>query len=150
MLSLKALREVGFKRSACWVLDDKGKPEVSHSLPTDLGIYLFVVGRKILYVGKADRSLHRRVRRYVGTMRGSERPRKVHKGLDDNLRDGTRVDIYTFSPIDPRMHHWKGLPLDRLTGVAAGLIEKLNPIWNPFNSAGRAKRALLSLSVENA
>ena len=147
MLSLRALRKAGFKKCAAWSLDDSGKPQVLGSLPPEPGVYLFVVGSKIHYVGKADDSLQKRLRRYAGAMRRDERSRPVHKGIDKELASGRCVDIYAF-PQANRLHQQKGLPLDLVVGLEAGLIETLDPDWNPYNSKGRKKRASLSVPVK--
>ena len=146
-ISLLKLRAAGFERSAAWILDEGEKFDVTGSLSKHPGVYLFVVGRKVCYVGKADSSLHKRINRYRLTMRKGDRPRPVHKGIESELRSGGAVHIYTLPMAVREPRYRKGLPYDELTGLEAGLIETLNPKWNPFNLKGREKRMRLFVSV---
>jgi hypothetical protein len=141
MLSLAALRKAGFEQSGLWRRNEVGAPSVAGTIPKLPGVYLFVVDDKVHYVGKADKSLHTRVGAYSRTLRRSKRLRLVHKGIEKALNNGTEISIYTLVVTAQRLVERNGLPVDYLIGLEAGLIEALNPDWNPFNSAGRAKRA---------
>ena len=143
MLSLDELRSAGFNRSGTWTFENK-EFDVSGDFPQNPGVYLFVVGRKVRYVGKADGSLHKRINRYRLTMRKGDRPRSVHEGIEAALDSGKPVHIYTFPVASREPHYRRGLPYDLLTGLEAGLIETLDPKWNPFNSKGRERRRILS------
>jgi hypothetical protein len=75
-------------------------------------------------------------------MRGDKRLRPVHKGIRDALKKGDEVTVFTPDLKGPRLIQSEGMPLDRLVGIEAGLIETINPHWNPFNSAGRKRRTI--------
>jgi hypothetical protein len=40
-----------------------------------------------------------------------------------------------------------GMRIDYLTGLEGGLIEDLQPDWNTFNAAGRARRSRIDLAA---
>ena len=145
MLSLDELRAAGFERCGTWTLEGE-QIDVLGDLPRNPGVYLFVVRRKVRYVGKADGPLRKRISRYRRTMQKGDRPRSVHEGIEAALDSGKRVHIYTFRLATRKPHYRKGLPYDLLTGLEAGLIEILNPKWNQFNSKGRERRRMLSIS----
>jgi hypothetical protein len=145
MLSLKDLKNVGFKQCAVWRLRDDNSAflEVEDVISEKPGIYLFVVDGKVRYVGKADDTLHKRVHSYQRRMGGTKRPRPVHKGIRDALERGDKVTVFTLDIKEPRIIKSKeGIPLDRLVGIEAGLIETIDPDWNPYNSAGRRRRTI--------
>jgi len=144
VLSLKDLKNAGFKKCALWRLGEDNSTflEVESEIPNKPGIYLFVVAKIVRYVGKADNTLDGRVHHYVRAMRRDKRLRPVHKGILDALKKGDKVTVFTLDLKQPRIIRYKGMPLDRLVGIEAGLIEKINPDWNTFNSAGRKRRTI--------
>jgi hypothetical protein len=143
MLSLAELKKAGFKKSATFELLE-GNVTLSGSLPNDPGIYLFVIGGEVRYVGKTDRSLHSRLRAYEKRLRKDLPRRQVHEGILGSIERKEIVDVYTLTITGRRFFQRDSLPVDYLVGLEAGLIENLDhPHWNPFNSVGRAKRAKL-------
>jgi hypothetical protein len=142
MLSLKDLKNVGFKQCASWRLrDDKSSfLQVETEIPEKPGIYLFVVDDKVRYVGKADKTLNHRVHSYESRRRGGKRARPVHVGVRDALKRGDKVTVFTLEVKEPRIIVSEGMPLDRLVGIEAGLIETIDPDWNRYNSKGRKRR----------
>ena len=141
MLSLKDLKHVGFKQCAFWRLRDNST-FLEGELPKNPGIYLFVVDDIVRYVGKADETLYRRVRSYERRMRGDKRLRPVHEGIRDALKRGDEVTVFTLDIEEPGIIEYEGMPLDTLVGLEAGLIEKIDLVWNRYNSAGRQRRTI--------
>jgi hypothetical protein len=143
MMTIADLVAAGFKKEpVTWSTDAAGKLHLIGEIPKAAGVYLFVVGVSVRYVGKTDSALHSRMRSYVRGVQRSLRQRAVHKGIKAEICKGETVDLYTFTftGAGQRFGNWNGLPIDRLVGLESGLIEKLNPCWNPFNAAGRSKR----------
>jgi hypothetical protein len=145
-LKLADLIEFGFALSATWTTDAGGRLHLSGDIPRKPGVYLFVVGDVVHYVGVASKTLHQRMGSYVRGLRRATRKRPVHDGIEKFMREGEAVDLFTYS-VEPRWGEWNGLPIDPLLGLESGLIEALNPCWNPFNLTGRTKRALLALQA---
>jgi hypothetical protein len=141
-VSLAELKQAGFKRSGAFICVG-GKVALSDkNLPDNSGIYLLVVRGKVRYVGKADRSLRNRLKVHArGLLNGSAKC-KVHSGIRETIKSGKSIVIYSMA-ITKRRRFFKrkGLQVDYLVGLEAGIIEHLDePHWNPFNSAARARR----------
>ncbi len=147
-LSLRALRAAGFQKIGPWVPGDDGVPALS-PLDAKPGIYLFVVNGKVQYVGKAD-NLHIRLGSYPRAIRAARRTRTVHNEIERLLDEGIRIDVYTLALRETKRFtkERNGLPLDRLVGLEAGLIEALEPPWNLFNSAARKRRVEISIDLQ--
>jgi hypothetical protein len=141
MLSLADLVSAGFEPCAEWVFNRAGNPHLKGEIPKRPGVYLFVVGDAVRYVGKADKTVHHRMGHYVRGIRRLKKRRDVHDGIEEELAKDQGVIVYAFCEFEPRFAAWKGMPIDRLTGLEGGLIENLKPKWNTFNAAGRARRA---------
>ncbi len=122
-----------------------GNVTLSGVIPDQPGVYLLLIGRGVKYVGKSERSLRRRLRGYENGLRKRLVKRPVHEGILKTLDDGKNVDIYTLTfTIKQQLFYRKGLPVNYLVGVEAGLIDNLDDgHWNPFASAVRAKRRKL-------
>jgi excinuclease UvrABC nuclease subunit len=71
MLSLKDLKNIGFKQCAFWRLRDN-LPFLEGEIPKKPSIYLFVVANMVRYVGKADDTLNQRLHSYERRMRGNK------------------------------------------------------------------------------
>lgn len=117
-------------------------------MPTEPGVYLFVDQELVRYVGVTSGTLQLRMRPYERRLRQAISGRPVYKGIEDVLRAGREVEVYTLSNINPRIGLWGRLPLDYLVGIESGLIEQLNPAWNSSNVIGRAKRASAATQSE--
>jgi hypothetical protein len=144
MISFSELKRAGFKKAGVWALDEKDEPYLKGSQSSvETGVYLFVTGGKVKYVGRADR-LHTRLGSYSRAIRAAKKTRAVHDGIQEALRDGIAVDIYILDLTERFIKDRRGLPLDRLAGLESGLIEDQDPLWNPFNSAARKRRAAAS------
>jgi hypothetical protein len=141
MMTIAELEAAGFKRVPIDWKREAGGSGLDRASLSECGLYLFVVGDTVRYVGKADKSLQRRLRDYTKP-RAEANQRKVHVGINDTLAAGGCVCLYVLPfPRGTRRIEWGGLPIDRLSGTEGGLIEDLNPPWNPWNAAGRARRS---------
>src|ERR1700734_2502912 len=138
---LPQLKEAGFTKSGAFSRLD-GKVILSGGLPDQPCIYLLVVGGKVRYVGKADRSLCHRLRTHERGLRNKSAKRQVHDGILESIENNKIIYVYTLTVTSGRFFKRNGLIVDYLVGLEAGLIENLaRPHWNPANSAGRARRA---------
>jgi hypothetical protein len=144
MLSLSELKKAGFVKSGAYRRLD-GIVNLCGNIPKHPGIYLLLVGGRVRYVGKTERSLYGRLHAYEKVLRKGFSRRMVHKGILQTIADTQSVGIYTLTvTVQQQFFKRNGLPVDYLVGVEAGLIEHLDDEnWNPFNSAVRAKRAKL-------
>ena len=143
MLSLCYLEAAGFEKVGKWVLEKcEPKLKLEGDIRKASGVYLFVIGAKVYYVGKAD-ELHIRAGSYARTIRLAKRNRKVHDGLEDAIHRGLEVALYVLVRKRKRLIKIRGLPLDFISGLEDGLIADLVPPWNTFNLKGRLKRSEL-------
>lgn len=137
MADLDTLIAAGFRKTACWVATDapncKGM-DVDSLCPRDAGIYAFMVGGTVRYVGSAQRGLHSRFRRYATTetMRTSARVRGKILGC---LLEQESVEIHTLIP-PPFV--WNSLPVDLIAGIEEGLIRSMRPAWNRRSNPNRS------------
>lgn len=88
------------------------------------GVYAFVVGGEVRYIGKAGQ-LHGRLRNYSRRSFGSAAGRalrKVHRGIRETVWSGATVSVYALL----------ALPGDELTieQIEARLIAQAQPDWN--------------------
>jgi hypothetical protein len=138
-LTLADLVNAGFVQTATCEADGPGGLHLDRDIPKEPGVYLFVVDDAVNDVGVAREGLARRVGHYARALRRATRLRAVHHGIKHRASRGHAAELYTLV-VKPRWDTtW--LPVDRLLGLESGLIEALNPGWNPFNLAGRTKRA---------
>jgi hypothetical protein len=101
---------------------------VGDSIPNKEGIYAFVQGGELKYIGAA-KSLRSRLRRYLQRQkRGARRNRPVHGMLRDALAHG-EIDVLAIAFHDS-IGVLGNLPVHLVLGVEAGLIATLNPPWN--------------------
>jgi hypothetical protein len=144
MLPLAELRKAGFTKSGAFCGVDR-TVNLRGTFPHEPGIYLFVIGRKVRYVGKTERSLRSRLLAYEKGLRKDLPRRPVHTAILNTIAEDKDVEIYTLS-VSGRTQFFrrKGLPVDYLIGLESGLIENLEKgDLHPFNTAVRAKRAKL-------
>lgn len=89
------LIELGFQHIGAWRTPDCRVHRIP-SLRQAPGIYAFVVGGKVQYLGQAD-ALHRRLRNYSNRCFrpiGAKALRPVHTGIINALNSGACVEVY--------------------------------------------------------
>lgn len=147
--NLADLARAGFVKRGCWKLDDEGHLALEGEIPRHPGVYLLVATDTVMYVGAATVGLARRVGSYGRTMSRNTRLRPIHHGVKDWLTAGNSLDLYTLE-VTKRWEWIGGLPIDPLIGLESGLIEAINPKWNSFGQASRARRAaMLAQTLRN-
>ena len=140
-----SLSQAGFVRSGVWqqaplgIVTENKEHSSRSNIPSNPGLYAFVVGKEIKYIGIAEKSLHvRLLGDYIGNqlkVRRGAKKRAVHMELFAALSRKETVAVYTLMPKDavgePENDiKWKGLPVHLLFGLEAGLIREFNPVWN--------------------
>ncbi len=135
-MTLTDLQAVGFAAVAEWRLNQERKGECVGEVPHAPGLYLFVVGSEVRYVGAALGSLRRRMASYQRRQRDGSSTRPVHEALGAAVRQGEAVHIYTLEVDAGATTEWQGLPVNLILGVEGALIARLDPEWN---RRGRAK-----------
>lgn len=130
----KALLKSGFSLVGEWSLDGD-HISLSGDLPSEAGVYAFVLGDEVVYVGLTQNALKTRMGHYrIGHSRQKTSARV--KGLiKEALTDGGRVQVLMCTPENSE---WNGLPVHMGPGLEAGLIELIQPAWN---IQGRSSRS---------
>ncbi|MCC3245435.1 GIY-YIG nuclease family protein [Methylocystis sp. WRRC1] len=91
------------------------------------GVYAYVVGDEVRYVGAAQRGLHARLKHYENTQRLRTAAR-IRAEVLKEIAAGQIVEVFTLVP--PAEFLWHGLPVNLVAGIEGGLIRALRPLWN--------------------
>ena len=129
-MDINVLIGAGFAHVATWRRDPASSVSLLGQFPSSPGLYLFVEGEVIQYVGSASDGLHRRMRNYQRRQNARNSPRPVHTSLSDALMRGASIAVFVKVVVDSEQCEWNGLPVDILLGVEAAIIKKINPSWN--------------------
>ena len=124
--SWEVLLRAGFQFAGKWELVD-GELNLDASIPSESGVYAFVLDDFIVYIGLTLTGLRTRMSHY---RRGHARQRtsaRVKNLIVEALQSGKRVKILTAMP-EPL--NWNDLPVDTAAGLEAGLIREFRPAWN--------------------
>ncbi|TIP11332.1 GIY-YIG nuclease family protein [Mesorhizobium sp.] len=125
-VAIDVLVDAGFTLLGSWVSTEAGIG-VSVRAPRDPGVYAFVVGGSVKYIGLTKSGFHRRMYNYQkpgSTQRTSQRLNEI---ITEQLGIGAVVDIYIAAP--PALE-WNGLPVHTAVGLESALIEMIQPPWN--------------------
>lgn len=123
------LESFGFKRAGDWFLEEGQLNSRLNDLPnSDHGLYAFVLGDQVLYIGKTSNSLKRRLYSYRRPGPSQRTNIRANAMLTDLLKTHPQVDIYSW--VDPGSENADGLFLDKAAGYETALIRKLLPPWN--------------------
>ena len=131
----------GFTHAGDWLLKpDSSRAEFHGSAPKEAGVYAYLVGGVISYVGSAQRGLKRRLRHYV-LADNKRTSMRVREAIEAKLKAGLKVEVFTIVPA-PMTHN--GLPIDPVVGLEEGLIRFVKPEWN-LRGLGRTGKVLRAL-----
>lgn len=125
--SWEVLLKAGFLFIGEWVLGNDGVISLGATIPTDAGVYAFVVDDIVKYVGLTQRGLRHRLRRLNASFTQRNSLARVETLIAETLDSGRRVKVLIAAP-DPL--DWKGLPIDTSAGLEAGLVAMIRPEWN--------------------
>ena len=121
-MTLSALLEDEFEYVGAWRTADC-RPHKLEWLKYKPGLYAFVIGDTVMYVGKAV-TLHRRLRNYGNrTFRnGKKAQRSAHIGIGASVAGTVEVSIYAKVIADATK--------SSLYPIEKALIRKFGPAWN--------------------
>lgn len=125
-VAVDVLIDAGFQKLGSWIATQDGIG-LDSPAPKHGGVYAFVVGGKVMYVGLTRMGFHRRMYNY---QRGNVRQRTSHRIneiIAAHVSGGTAIEVYLATP--PALE-WNGLPVNSAAGLEAGLIEMIQPPWN--------------------
>ena len=125
--SWELLLRSGFLFIGEWILGNDGVISLGATIPTDAGVYAFVVDDIVKYVGLTRRGLRHRLRRLNASFTRRNSLARVETLIAETLDSGRRVKVLIAAP-DPQ--DWQGLPIDTSAGLEAGLVAMMRPEWN--------------------
>lgn len=110
--------------------------------PRQCGVYAWVLGRQIVYIGYAWNLRARTNSHRCNACRKLKHPRRHLIELAKALKGGERIRIFITTP-KPRKCN--GLPVNTALGLEDGLIGLLKPAWNDLRKNPRELRAATGL-----
>jgi hypothetical protein len=150
MNKLSELKKVGFRKVGFWKLqkpDENNRNSNSISFYFDIDrdlcyssencAYAFVSNESVLYIGKTNQGLARRMTAYSGTSNALNKAHRDRKTLSDRhkvefliarLEKSENIEIYAFHQLEPILY--KGININLIAGIEDPLIEKIKPILN--------------------
>jgi excinuclease UvrABC nuclease subunit len=115
---------------------------VTGDFPRQCGVYVWVLGRRIVYVGYAWNLRNRLNAHRRNAFRKLKHPRRHLIELARVLKAGNRVRIFITTP---RQRRYNGLPVNTALGLEDGLIGRLKPAWNDLRKNPPQSRAATGL-----
>jgi hypothetical protein len=126
---LKRLLDVGFKRVGIWSMEGRtvklNQYEMQKSSPA---LYAFVSDEEVLYVGKTNMTLARRLYGYVKPGPSQSTNIRVNSCLYEVLTNGGAVDIYGYS--SETVKQVGTFNLNMPAGLEDDIIRQARPKWN--------------------
>jgi len=127
--SLDRLAAIGFKEYGEWQLNSgQLKCELQEDAAAKNVLYAFVSGADVLYIGKTNQSLKRRLYGYQNPGESQRTNIRGNARLKQVLTDGLTIKIYAFP--DNGLLHYGGFHVNLAAGLEDALIADLNPEWN--------------------
>ena len=125
-LSVEELLEAGFHQIGHWE-PHGGGIQLQGTAPTKPAVYAFAIAADVVYVGKASRSLRQRIGQYAKPGLTQSTNKRIHPLIRAELDAGNAVEVLTVNPGETL---WRGLPVDLVAGLEAGLVRHYRPPWN--------------------
>lgn len=126
------LLQAGFRRISTWIIRDDGSLINSEAFPRDVGVYAFIKGEIVMYIGVATMSLAKRLNFYAKPGISQKTSIRLNKIILEELGNGAKIEILVAMPEDTQ---WNGLPVHGAAGLELGLIKNYQLPWN-VRSAG--------------
>lgn len=126
-ISPDVLLRSGFLEIGNWMLIGDNGIALNGRASSAPGVYVFVIGDEIVYVGLTLRNLQGRMNQY---RRGDPRQRtsaRINGRIKAALAEGAAVKVFT---AQPEASQWNELPVNTAAGLEYGLIQSLTPVWN--------------------
>jgi len=127
------LLEAGFSLVGGWTLTPDGTIALEGHAPDEPGVYAFILGDVVVYVGVSLRSLQGRMRQY---RRGDPRQRtsaRINGRIKTALDAGQTPKVLIATP---QHSQWHGLPVSTAAGLEVALIQTIGPEWNIQGQTG--------------
>jgi hypothetical protein len=125
MFANDLLRQEGFEPAGKIIgydLEDRSIPNIS-------GVYAFVTDSEISYLGVAENSLARRLRRYPRVLRNPNRgTAPLYVGMRERLQAGRHIDIWICTDVSVTTS--RGHAINGAKAIEAYLIKHWHPRWN--------------------
>lgn len=131
-IAVDVLLDAGFALLGTWRTTGAGIG-LSTPAPRDPGVYAFVVGGLVKYVGLTTSGFQRRMYNYQKPGATQRTSLRLNRLIAEQLGAGDAVEIYIAVP--PPLE-WNGLPINTAAGLEAGLIEMIQPPWNKMGVEG--------------
>jgi hypothetical protein len=125
--SSEVLLRAGFQCLGEWTRDTETEIRLDAKVPTEPGIYAFVIDDVVVYIGLTQISLRTRLDHYRRGHEGQRTNARIKKLIVDALAESQHVKIMVATPA---LGEWKGLPVNMAAGLEAGLIQMVRPAWN--------------------
>jgi hypothetical protein len=94
---LERIVAAGFALKGHWSIGPAGEPVFDHPVPSEAGVYAYVVDDEIFYVGSAQRGIGKRLRTYLLTQQRRTAFR-IRGRIRQALEDGRKVAMYVIVP----------------------------------------------------
>lgn len=130
-LSKDVLLAAGFEQSGTWKIDSEGAIHIIGEVPTEAGVYAFVVDGVAVYVGLASMNLAKRLYFYRKPGKSQVTNIRLNHKIADLLGQLKSIDLMTCT-VKPS--EWNGLPINMAAGLELGLIKKFHLDWNVRSS----------------
>ncbi len=120
----------GFSLSARWKLQANSRVQLIGEPPKQPGVYAFAVDGEVCYVGKTQKGIAKRLRPYEISKDKTRLAFRIRALIRKALKSGSEVTVLTIVSLKPI--RWRGLPVNLIAGLEAGLIRELQPKtrWN--------------------
>ncbi|MBV9785813.1 MAG: GIY-YIG nuclease family protein [Acidisphaera sp.] len=130
--SWDVLLSAGFQHLGQWTLESESAIRLDAKAPNRPGVYAFVLGGSVAYVGLTNNSLRARLDQYRAGHRGQKTNARVKELIVKALADSQQVKVLVATP-EPLQ--WNRLPVITAAGLEAGLIQMIRPAWNITGAA---------------
>jgi len=125
-VAIDVLVDAGFTLLGTWQATETGIG-LSAAAPRDPGVYAFVVGGLVKYIGLTKSGFHRRMYNYQRPGATQSTSIRINQIIAEHVASDAQVEIYIAIP--PALE-WNGLPIHSAAGLEAGLIDMIQPPWN--------------------
>lgn len=125
-LTVECLLKSGFLELGEWALLED-KIFLKDKYPNKPAVYVFCENGTALYVGISSKNLAQRFKSYVKPGPTQTTSIRINALIAEKLKSACCIKIFV---AHPEATEWNGLPVDIVTGLEAGMIERFKPVWN--------------------
>lgn len=126
---IKDLQEIGFVRAGSWNMSQDNIAADLTAFKNNASIvYSFVSNDSILYIGKTNQTLERRIYGYQNPGPTQRTNIRVNSLIHERLE--AKEEIIIFILIDNCKLGYHGIPINLAAGIEDNLISQFKPKWN--------------------